>query len=214
MAKNCPLKYVQSPEGFIEITDSNIIYGNLKKQLASVLCPSSHRAGQQQVAKPLILQGSGVITIPNGCRVKLEGKQTFTMGHIERSADIQFEINDRIWNLNMTRFLPMLKVDNVENISDLWNIDAQEEFIKEGITEAQGILQYMQFTPSGTAITLLTLILYTAVATVILFVLFCLVCHPDCVQRFKCCASGGKGGGYGGAGVEMGKIQAIPPNKT
>ena len=211
MAQNCPLKYVQDPKGFIEVTDSNIIYSNLEKQLASVLCPSSNRDGQQ-VAKPLILQGSGIITIPNGCRVKLQGKQTFTMGHIERSTDVQFEINDRIWNLNMTRFLPILKVQNVQNASELWNINSEELFIKEGIADTQNILNYMEFTPSGTTITLLTLILYTALATVILIVLFCLVCHPDCVKKCKCCLCITKKGEENGG--EMIRMKALPINKT
>ena len=211
MAQNCPLKHVQDPKGFIEITHSNLIFGNLEKQLASVLCPSSSREGQHKVAKPLILQGSGVITLPTGCRVKLEGKQSFTMGHIERSTDIQFEINDKIWNLNMTRFLPILKIENGKNMSDLWSIDAEENIIREGIADTQNILKYMQFTPSATAITLLTLILYTALATVILIVLFCLVCHPNCVKNYKCCSCNRKKDQEKGG--EMICMKALPINK-
>ena len=116
LSKICPLKYVENPESFIEVTQSHIIYGNLKKQLVSFLCPKNHAMGDTTSVQ---LKGSGIITVPNGCKVTMDGKKTFTMGHIERSVEVRFSLDDRIWKLDMEKFLPILQVDNVENVSTL-----------------------------------------------------------------------------------------------
>ena len=56
-------------------------------------CPGLHpNAG----AKPIFLEGSGVLTIPLGCRVNLGGRQTVTMGHVGRSATLGYSMNNRI----------------------------------------------------------------------------------------------------------------------
>ena len=77
-----------------------------------MICPRLHpNAG----AKPMFLEGSGVMTIPVGCKVNLGDSQTFTMGHMGRSASVGYSMNDKVWKLNMTRYIPLLKVNNVQS---------------------------------------------------------------------------------------------------
>ena len=41
-----------------------------------------------EYSKTLKLEGSGVIMIPNGCRMKSGEFETYSLGHIARSADV------------------------------------------------------------------------------------------------------------------------------
>ena len=176
LAKICPLTYVEDPGSFIEVTQSHIIYGNLEKQLVSILCPKAHALGETTSVQ---LKGSGIITVPNGCKVTMDGKKSFTMGHIERSVEVQFHLDDRIWNLDMEKFLPILQVDNVENVSTLWNTDDEEQFIEQELKETTDLLSNMHFTKTGTTITFMVLIGLIGV----MLILLCLVLYYICCNR-------------------------------
>lgn len=186
LAKKCPLSYVKDPLSFIEFTDSHLIYFNTKNQMATLLCPDSH---PEKNAKPMWLEGAGIITVPPGCKVQYGNKRTFTMGHIQREAEIQFEMNDKIWQLNMSRILPLLHVNNLENDSLVYDTSAEEDLIKQGISDTWNLLENMQFTPSGVTYTLFSLILYTAIATALLIFVMCMICYPGYAIRCrqKCC---------------------------
>ena len=126
------------------------------------------------------LKGSGIITVPNGCKVTMDGKKTFTMGHIERSVEVRFSLDDRIWKLDMGKFLPILQVDNVENISTLWNTDKEEEFIANELQETNDLLSNMHFTKKGTTITSMIIIGLIGMILILLCVIFYMVgCKRD-----------------------------------
>ena len=121
------------------------------------------------------LKGSGIITVPNGCKVTMDGKKTFTMGHIERSVDVRFSLDDRIWKLDMEKFLPILQVDNVENVSTLWNTDKEEEFIANELQETNDLLSNMHFTKKSTTINFMVIIGLIGMILILLCVIFYMV---------------------------------------
>ena len=186
LAKKCPLSYVKDPVSFIEFTDSHLIYFNTKNQMATLLCPDSH---PERNAKPMWLEGAGVITVPPGCKVQYGNKRTFTMGHVQRDAEIQFDMDSRVWQLNMSRILPLLHVNNLDNDSLVYDTSLEEDLIEQGISDTWNLLENMQFTPSGVTYTLFSLILYTALATALLIFVLCMLCYPGYAIRCrqKCC---------------------------
>ena len=111
------------------------------------------------------------------------------MGHVQREAEIQFEMNDKIWQLNMSRILPLLHVNNLDNDSLVYDTSLEEDLIEQGISDTWNLLENMQFTPSGVTYTLFSLILYTALATALLIFVLCMLCYPGYAIRCrqKCC---------------------------
>ena len=80
-----------------------------------------------------------------------------------------------IWNF----FLPILQVDNVENVSTLWNTDDEEQFIENELKETTDLLSNMHFTKTGTTITFMVLIGLIGV----MLILLCLVLYYICCNR-------------------------------
>ena len=184
LADKCELALIQNPKGRVEFTESHVIYINLKKDLLTLICPDVHPSAG---TKPFFLEGSGVITVPAGCKVKFGESKTFTMGH-RRSARIGFKMNDKVWKLNMTRYIPSLKVKNVDNLTSLWDDSAEEKrVIEEGLQDTYDVLNYMQFSHEGVTYTLWAIIGYSVLVTVLLMVTLAFACNPRFALSFICC---------------------------
>ena len=184
LAEKCELSLVETPKGRIEFTESHIIYINLNKDLLTLICPDVHPSAG---TKPFFLQGSGVMQVPAGCKVKFGESQTFTMGH-RRSASIGFKMNDRVWKLDMSKYIPSLKVNNVDNLTSLWDDSVEERrVIEEGLQDTYNVLEHMKFSHEGVTYTLLSIIGYTVVVTVILIVTLVFACNPMFARGFICC---------------------------
>ena len=184
LADKCELSLVQNPKGRVEFTESHIIYINLNKDVLTLICPDVHPTAG---TKPFFLEGSGVMTVPAGCKVQFGESKSFTMGH-RSSASIGFKMNDRVWKLDMTKYIPSLKVNNVDNLTSLWDDSVEErEVIEEGLQETYNILNNMKFSHEGVTYTLLSIIGYTIVVTVILIVTLVFACNPMFARGFICC---------------------------
>ena len=184
LAELCELSLVEEPKENFVFTDSHIIFSNVIKKMVTMVCPGLHpHAG----AKPIFLEGSRVLTVPLGCRVNLGGRQTVTMGHVARSATIGYSMNNRIWKLNMTRYIPSLKVSNVPNLTSLWDDSKEQKVIEEQLKETYELLNYMEFSPKGVTMTLLTLIGYVIIATVVVIVALVFACNPMMAKTYRCC---------------------------
>ena len=64
---SCELTVVENPKSHIEFTWSHVIYSNMNKDLITMLCPDLH---PNKGAKPMFLDGSGLVMIPVECKVK------------------------------------------------------------------------------------------------------------------------------------------------
>ena len=183
LAKICPLDYIQSPSTFVTITESHVVYSIIGDRIyITIIC--------NDISKVMPLEGSGIIEIPSGCRVDVNGKTTYRLGHLARSADVSVNMDDSVWRLNFTEFLPLLKVNNVANVSELWQLDIDDErVIEEGIMSTINLMQYIKFSPSGITYTLWSLIAYTVVTTILVILALYLVCVPGAPLycKTKCC---------------------------
>ena len=183
LSEICPITYVPYPQEFIEFSQTHLIYFNTEQKYASVLCPDLFGG-----AKTLTLNGAGIVAIPNGCKIKYGNIKSFAMGHVSRSADISLDIDNSIYNTNFSHILPLLKVDNVLNVSSLWeDTVADEQIIEQGVEETLDILNFIKFTPSGVTITLITLIAYTTLASFVIFIGIYMICVPGSAMRMKHC---------------------------
>ena len=120
----------------------------------------------------------------------VNGKTTYRLGHLARSADVSVNMDDSVWRLNFSEFLPLLKVNNVANVSELWQLDIDDErVIEEGIMSTINLMQYIKFSPSGITYTLWSLIAYTVVTTILVILALYLVCVPGAPLycKTKCC---------------------------
>ena len=185
LAEHCPIEYVENPTTFISFTETHVVYSIIGDEVfITIIC--------SETTKVMPLKGSGVIEIPSGCKINYEGRTTFRMGHLARSADVFVNMDDSVGRLNFTKFLPLLKVKNVVNVSDLWKIDESDErVIEEGIMSTLNLMQYVHFSPKGVTYTLWSLIAYTIVTTILVILSLYLVCVPGaplyCKTKFCCC---------------------------
>ena len=184
IADKCELSLVENPKSRMEFTESHVIYINMKKDLLTLMCPDVHPSAG---TKPFLLEGSGVMKVPAGCKVKFGESQSFTMGH-RRSVSMGFNMNDKVWKLNMTKYIPILKVKNVGNLTSLWDDSVEERrVIEEGLQDNYNILSNMTFSHEGVTYTLWSIIGYTMVVTVILVVTLVFACNPMFARSFICC---------------------------
>ena len=183
--KTCDVTMVDNPKSLVQFTHSHVIFSNLKKDLLTILCPELH---PNRGAKPLFLEGSGVLTVPVGCRIKFRGSKTFTMGHMGHKRQIDFKIEDDVWHLNMSHVAPFLKVNNVDDNSPLWEEDLEEEeVIERGLQNTWNILDSMEMAPRDTTITLVVVVGWLFVITVLLSIALVCACNPMYARKFICC---------------------------
>ena len=136
----------------------------------------------------MFLEGSGVLTVPEGCKVKFRGSKTFTMGHLGHKSTVEFKIEDSIWKMNMSHVAPFLKVNNVGDNSPLWDDSREEEeVIEKGLEQTWNTLQRMEFSPNTTTITLVVVVGWTMVLTVLLVIALVCACNPLYARKFICC---------------------------
>ena len=84
-----------------------------------------------------------------------------------------------------------MKIDNVKNNTILWEDTLSEEtIIRQGLEDTESILNYVQFTPNGVTITLLSLIGYTVLATILIILGIYLSCVPGSAMKCKACCCG------------------------
>ena len=151
LASKCPVKYQEVPSEFVEFTDSHMIYFFRMPKYATVIC--------EENSKPLTLSGSGSIYIPIGCRVKYENIESFSMGHIARTENMALSIDNKVWHQNFSGILPHLKVTNIKNVTSLWTDTMnEEEIIKQGLSDVNRLMNFMQFSPTAMHVTLWTLV--------------------------------------------------------
>ena len=117
----CPVKYVQNPKEIIVFTLTHMFFFLNKEKYVTMLC--------EEHSKTIKLEGSGVITIPNGCRMKSGEFQTYSLGHIGRSADITLNMDRSVWFTNISHIASMLKVSNVKDkeVDSLWEDSVEDE---------------------------------------------------------------------------------------
>ena len=177
----CQLLYTESPEEFVEFTESSMVFFFREPRYATVICES--------YSKPLTLEGSGIIEIPTGCRVKYGDQETFSLGHIARTKNVILSLDDRIWKTNFSHMLPTLSVTNVKNVSSLWvDTSKEEKIIEKGLKDVHEIIEQIKFTPTGITITLWTLIGYAIVVTGCLIAMVYCICAPrSVISCKKCC---------------------------
>ena len=182
---SCELTKVDNPRSHIQFTRSHVIFSNMQKDLLTVLCPELH---PNRGAKTMFLEGSGVLTVPEGCKVKFRGSKTFTMGHLGHKSTVEFKIEDSIWKMNMSHVAPFLKVNNVGDNSPLWDDSREEEeVIEKGLEQTWNTLQRMEFSPNTTTITLVVVVGWTMVLTVLLVIALVCACNPLYARKFICC---------------------------
>ena len=88
----------------------------------------------------------------------------------------------------MTRYISTLRVENVGNLTTLWDDSVEERrVIEEGLQDNYNILSNMRFSHEGVTYTLWSIIGYTMVGTVILVVTLVFVCNPMFACSFICC---------------------------
>ena len=98
LTEKCPVRYVDNPQDFVEFSHSHMVFFSKTTKYANVLCPDND---QFKTASPLVMKGAGVFTIPTHCKVKIDDRETFAMGHIHRSPDIQLGLRKDFYNLNL-----------------------------------------------------------------------------------------------------------------
>ena len=188
VADRCPLVYVKEPVSFVKFLDTTMVYFDHEgKTEVTILCP------QMSSAKPMILEESGKVTLPNGCKVQYGTMQTHTMGHARCMSNVRLELNDEVWKLNFTNYIPLMKVNNVRNISVLWDdmdTDMDERILEQGVSDVFDQLKLLQFSPEGLNITVWSLIGYAIIAA--FFIILCFYCTlvPNallCCRSICCC---------------------------
>ena len=180
LANKCSLVYTKTPEEFVEFTESHMVFFFRTPRYATIIC--------EGYSKPLTLEGSGVIELPTGCRVKYGDQETFSLGHIARTKNIALSLDDRIYHANFSGIIPMMTVSNVKNVTALLlDTSKEEKIIEEGLTEVNQIFSVMKFSPTATTITLWSLIIYTGFATVIFMIIIYCICAPGVVIKCKRC---------------------------
>ena len=150
----------------------------------TILCP------EKRNPKPMLLKGSGRVTIPNGCKVQYGQQQTHTMGHTERSANVTLALDDRIFHMNFSHFAPIMQVVNVLNMSTFWeDTDKEEMVIEQGVETSFEILRSMSFTTKGLNITVYGLMGYAVLAAFFMMLGFYCILVPSAPLscRILCC---------------------------
>ena len=110
------------------------------------------------------------------------------MGHMGHKRQIDFKIEDDVWHMNMSHVAPFLKVNNMEDNSPLWAEDLEEEeVIERGLENTWNILDSMEMSPRETTITLVVLVGWLLVITVLLCIALACACNPMYARKFICC---------------------------
>ena len=187
LAKSCELEYIPDPEGFIEFTNAHMVYFFKRPRYVTVIC--------ETYSKPLTLVKAGTVEIPTGCRIKYGLTETFSLGHIARSKKIDISIEQKTWNTNLSKILPLLRVTNVKNVSSLFSdISREQNIVKEGLSDVNDILNFLEFSPTAVHFTLWSLIGYALILTIVFVILLYCICMPGSVITCKRrCGCGKKG---------------------
>ena len=112
------------------------------------------------------------------------------MGHISRSADITLNVDNRVWFTNISHIASMLRVENVQNASTLWEDETDDDQkLEKGIRETLGILDTIRLNPEATTASLWTLMLLSGIISILMIMLFFFVCIPGSLMSCKrsCC---------------------------
>ena len=181
LADRCSLNYVKDPVEFVKFSQTHMFYFVTQQRYCMLVCPT--------ISKNIVLNGAGTISIPIGCKIGCAGRETFALGHLAKSADLEFKIDNKIWNTNFSAILPLLKINNIKNLSTLWeDTEIDELNIESGIKETFNLLKFMEFTPSGVNFTLWTLIAYSVLSTIIMMVVIYCMCIAGGLDKLrKCC---------------------------
>ena len=184
-AKLCPLVYMEHPVPFVTFLDTTMVYFTHKEEKeVTILCP------QMQSPKPMVLQGAGKLSIPNGCKVQYGQQQTHTMGHTSRSANITLSLDDSVYHLNFSHFVPIMQVTNVMNMSTLWeDTESEELVIEQGVETSFQILEAMTFTTKGLNLSVYGLMGYAIIAAFFIMLGFYCIMVPTAPLgcRTLCC---------------------------
>ena len=171
---------MEHPKEFIKFSTSHMFYFLLNETDITVICP--------KYSKPITLLGSGVVTIPTGCKVRHNGEDTFSLGHIGRSVDLTIKMDSGVWFTNLSHIVPLLKVANVENVSTLWSdMSEEEKVIETGIMDVENILSTLEFSPDAITWTLWSLISWTVILVLIIVGICVLLCYPGAIISCKRC---------------------------
>ena len=179
--KLCKLVHIKDPEEFIELDDDYVIYFFKEVKFGTLLC--------NNYDKPIKMRGTGVLEIPGGCRFKYENELTFTRKHFRDTMSIEAEIDDSVWNTDLSQVLSKVAKPKRFNDSELWgNVDRDFEVLEEDIQDSFDLMRLMNFSPEGATMTLWTLIGTTVIITLVVVILFCLIYQPGAVIKCrKCC---------------------------
>ena len=189
LVQSCPVRHVKDPKDLIFFTQTHLFFFLLRELYSSIICPN--------YTKTLVLKGSGSVTIPTGCKVRYGNTETFSMGHISRSADITLNIDNRVWFTNISHIASMLRVENVQDASTLWEDETDDEQeLEKGIRETLGILDTIRLNPEATTASLWTLMLLSGIISILIIMLFLFVCVPgslmSCKRSCCCCNKTGR----------------------
>ena len=182
LVHSCPVRQVKNPNDLIFFTETHLFFFLKNDLYSSIICPN--------YGKTLLLRGSGSVRIPTGCKMRYGNKETHTMGHITRSADITLDIDSRVWSTNISHIASMLKIENVKNASTLWEDETDDEQeIENGIMETIGLLDKIKLNPEVTTVTLWSLMLFSGITSFLLIMLLMFVCVPGSLMSYKrrCC---------------------------
>ena len=108
---------------------------------------------------------------------------------------MDLSIEQKVWNTNLLKILPSLRVTNVKNVSSLFSdISREQKIVKEGLSDVNDLLNFLKFLPTAVHFTLWTLIRYALILTIILVILLYCICVPGSVIICKRkCGCGKKG---------------------
>ena len=182
LVHSCPVRQVKNPKDLIFFTQTHLFFFLKNDLYSSIICPNYNKA--------LRLKGSGSVTVPTGCKIRYGNTETYSMGHITRSADITLDIDNKMWFTNISHIASMLKVENVKNASTLWeDTNEDEQVIEKGIKETIGLLDKIKLNPEVTTVTLWSLMLISGTTSFLLIMLIIFVCVPGSLMNYKrrCC---------------------------
>ena len=184
-ARVCPLIYVEHPVPFVTFLETTMVYFTYREDKeVTILCPSNRNP------KPMLLKGSGKVTIPNGCKVQYGQQQTHTMGHTGRSANVTLALDDNAYHINFTHFAPIMQVTNVLNMSSFWeDTETEERELEQGVETSFQILRSMSFSTKGLNITVYGLMGYAVIAALFIALGFYCILVPSAPLgcRSLCC---------------------------
>ena len=133
LAPKCEIEQVENPKDIIKITQSHMIYFFKEEEYINILC--------KNYTKPLMLVGSGSVKIPNGCKIKYRGTESFSLGHLSRTDDVKMNLDNSVYYQDFEDLLQLFDIINkTKDRSKEVNIEDEKNIINNGLLEVNEIM--------------------------------------------------------------------------